>query len=141
MKRGGKEEGWHLGHHVDREGKGKGRRRRRRRQWLTRSRIRRPIDEPVSAFHRHAPCTHPTRLTESTRSRDVFPAFCSPTIVTSISVALLLRGLVSSGFRDGDSSGGMRPELARSPAGNSGAPLHVVGLVRYSPKGPEQPVV
>ena len=80
--------------HVDCEGNG-----RSTSPMLTRSRIRRPTDEQVStsrcASHRRQ--TGSTRLTDNTRRRDVLPAFCNPTMVTSISVALLV--WVSSSFR------------------------------------------
>ena len=95
------------------------------------------LKEPVSYAGQGNPGI--SRLTASTRNRDVFPAFCSPTRVISISVALLDVSLVTGrGIYSRASEVGweLHDCAQRSVEGREES-----GAICYSPEGSEQELI
>lgn len=102
---------------------------------LTRWRTLRPFNRNPASVLRFISTKLPCSLTERTRRREVLPAFCSPIMVTSISVALH-RISPDLSCRGGVGAGEMRPGSAPQLGGRGGC---IDGA--NSPKDPQQPVI
>lgn len=84
--------------------------------------------------------------TASTRNNDVFPAFCNPTMVTSISIALASPVRIQAqGSRRGRRASSGPSALRRSntmlPSSGIAGPASAPANSYYSPERPQQPVI
>jgi hypothetical protein len=90
----------------------------------------------LSAFAMHEDRAVRPLLTEMTRRREVFPAFCNPIMVTSISVALHLISPPTPGIAGNALPMRCGPVVPRSSAARGRCMRG-----KNSPKRPQQPVV